>query len=197
MRTMFQMGFASRDMFWMGQAPVGSTLDVDTLVARLRDADTKLTVPMAFAAQPNYRALLGVDADRFDTMMAQAGDLANEMTNLEQLLTSHVLSTISDTNARDIDDYVNLANALLAIVQAHSASAPPTAVATTPSSVSTTQAAAQASSGGMYTPPKPTPAGVKPAPAKPVVQVASSGPSPLLIGGAAVAVVVGLALVLR
>ena len=210
MKSVFQMGLLPQNnLYWMGQGGVaptavaGQSLNIDSLVNQLQAADNRQGIINTFMTNnPNYASILGVDSDRFNTMLNEIQSIASDITNLEQILASHAIDSISVDDANKINDYINVTNALVAIVQGHTASgASPSSTVPNPSIVSATQQAMQAGMTPTTVPQSPlAPGAPKPAVApKPgtTVAVAQPGPSPLLIGGGIAAALVVAALVVK
>ncbi len=198
MKTIFQTGLPKNNGIWLGQsAQPGQTLNIDTLLQKLNNADNQYQAIVAYQQDPRAQAALGSDYGRLTGGMNDvSNNLFNDITRIEQSLQSGYgtsgTNNITTDDVATIDNYVNVMNQLYAIIQAHPLSGGGTSVAALPAPVyASTQAAAKP----VTIPGAPGAPGAKPTNVAQVVP--AGGLSPLAIGGIAAAGIVVLALVLK
>lgn len=187
MRTIFSMGFASKDLFgamnpFMGQAegPL-SVVDRNGLLQILGAAADKYAVVSAWIdSHPNKAADLGADFQNFQNFLANAGTFSQPAAAVMQRIASDDSANwvVSSTEWNASSNWATTVDQLYDIISRHSAITP----AGTPSGVNPGGAGVPLPSGAI---------GPKTAAA------ASSGPSPLVIGGAALAAVGLIALIIH
>lgn len=187
MRTMFQMGFADKDLFgimnpFMGQADAPlSVADRNKLLDDIGGAGDKLTAINAWLqSHPNQPADLGVDYQTFKMALDNSSSFAGTTAAVSQRLASDqpALWVVTGTDWNAANNWILFINQVYDIISRHSAIAP------TP----TTPGAMPGARPG-------TPGYV--APGAVGGAVAGSPMSPLAIGATAVGVVGLLAILLR
>ncbi len=185
MKTLFRLGLPAERGFWMGVSSINpGTLDYAM--------GTYAQVQGWFAQTLNVSDILGSDADQFQSVNTEIRGLYDDIVAISQK--THANQDLTDNEVMKANKFINDADLLWNIIQAHPVTPPAGATpapSTAASAPTTNPAQAITSAAGQVAKALTTPASTAAAPA-PVTPSPAAGPdlAPLLIGGGAVAAVV-------
>lgn len=181
MKTMFTMGFASKDFFGIGahRPSMGdSTTDGNKILADIAAGlDKMAAIDQWVRSRPDYQTVIGAYMPTWTNSAAQADNNYDAVTTVRQRLLSDNPEAwfVSRSELDAVNNWIAAINQQSQIIALYPV----------------VKAPAPVSPGGL-----PTPGGAK-APAKAPAPAPSSGPSALVIGAGAIAAVGLLALVTR
>lgn len=190
MRTMFQMGFANKDLFgamspFMGQPVEGplSEADRNKLTQDIGAAGDKFAAVNAWIqANPNQQAALGADYQNFQNALANSDVFAHTVAAVNQRIASddRSLWVVQATDWNATTNWIDAVNQLYDIISRHGAVGTPSAAGSRP-----------LGPGGVPLPPGAV------APKYPAAPATGASISPLAVGAIGVGVVGLIAIALK
>lgn len=123
MKTMFTMGF---DQSYFGSSSpqlfLGQNIDLDKLRGDMSRTEDKMAVINRWMEnRPDYETILGADLSRWNSLMNTAASYATDATNVEQRIGSNDPSAwqISSTERDSVNNWMSAINQLYLLTMSH------------------------------------------------------------------------------